>query len=596
MKLWHPKQFLYYHRFSTKAQNIISKIVNVNDSITTEVKYKPWEEVCKIKALSKTSLNNSINNDSITQNQNNNSSNASLNINTTTTTNNNSSIIQDQNEDPSNIFLNKGNGTNSFSKEEDKNKHINISLNALEQTIVITSSDVSSNNSSEMEMKSNSYTKNSKISNNNSSIVLSNHQINEKDADLNSSQNLSFSDLSSNSDKHDRTNDNKNNCNDKISSEAVNNIDTNNLEANGSHHSFSNKSEDVNDTEEVPMIESYYKLPIDIDTYVQELLEELPQFTWKVDGEFIGNCNSFFEYIKINYGYQIHIDDDLLDDIADEDIKLQKYRVSNIPVVFNTKGIPYFENIPHLSETTNNVSIDYSKRKNTHLTIKTFRRNLLNALDDVIYNDYVNKASHLNDIHPESRGYSELEIDSEDMDESIANEDNKYSDSDSRSENNEKVRMPVHRYHRYLNNEKNLENTEENSGNRIISSYENKKLVTPMNSKYSPSSTKFETNKNNFNIEKISERSDYPVEETINEDNNNITSEENNLNKQNIKEEINDKEINNKLDNLEINEQLNNKEINKQINNYDIDEKINMKNEVIQTKEEITEEITENNN
>jgi len=55
----------------------------------------------------------------------------------------------------------------------------------------------------------------------------------------------------------------------------------------------------VNDTEEVPMIESYYKLPIDIDTYVQELLEELPQFTWKVDGEFIGKRRKKKYLIKI---------------------------------------------------------------------------------------------------------------------------------------------------------------------------------------------------------------------------------------------------------------------------------------------------------
>jgi len=67
----------------------------------------------------------------------------------------------------------------------------------------------------------------------------------------------------------------------------------NSLDKNESHHSSfvsSNSNEQIENEEgeEKVMIESYYTLPDEIDVYIQELLEEFPQFTWKVDGEFIG--------------------------------------------------------------------------------------------------------------------------------------------------------------------------------------------------------------------------------------------------------------------------------------------------------------------
>jgi len=115
MKLWHPKQYLYFHRFSSKVNDVISKIAEVNDSMTKDIKYKPWEDDHIIN-ISPSSSKLSIHDG-----------------------NTNGSMIQNQEVNSSNISLNKENGDNPLAQEENKSDAINISIDTIQQTIIITS-------------------------------------------------------------------------------------------------------------------------------------------------------------------------------------------------------------------------------------------------------------------------------------------------------------------------------------------------------------------------------------------------------------------------------------------------------------------------
>jgi len=130
--------------------------------------------------------------------------------------------------------------------------------------------------------------------NNNSNVKNSN-------SNINNSKNSSFDDL--NIDEHDIE---SNTLNSKINvmnnyntSEKNNNMDENsktNINNNtainntpiqdgiNSSNACGNNDIDFNENKN----ETYYKLPNEIDIHIQSILEELPQFTWKVDGEFIG--------------------------------------------------------------------------------------------------------------------------------------------------------------------------------------------------------------------------------------------------------------------------------------------------------------------
>jgi len=122
MKLWHPQRFLYYHKFSSRVHKAIENIVELNDSMSSDIKYKPWEEVVKEpKPLS---------------------SEASLKSQSSIKSN----LLSQENIDPQNTEEN----SNEKSEENlqkslssvDKNKIINVSLDAEKQTIVISTEDL----------------------------------------------------------------------------------------------------------------------------------------------------------------------------------------------------------------------------------------------------------------------------------------------------------------------------------------------------------------------------------------------------------------------------------------------------------------------
>ncbi|OUM63098.1 hypothetical protein PIROE2DRAFT_61489 [Piromyces sp. E2] len=648
MKLWHPQRFLYYHRLSTKVHKAISKIVEVNDSMPTEIKYKPWEILeSSIKSQSK-----------------------SKSIIKENSKDNNNIDNKDNNVAASNVNINNENHTisNSPSKDDDKNKIINISLDTLKQTIVISTEDIplsSSNNNSKDKVKvednkdttndldisnkqnssvslfsenenidideendlidnekeNNDNKTNDEIINENKDSYVNNSNEDKSNVDnsndnINKSENSSFDDL--NLDDHDvesniynskisimdkmkimdkiNTMDKLNALGDNNNKEEVDNSDNNNVSVKENVYASYTKNDTIpNDIE----IESYYKLPMEVDIHIQSLLEELPQFTWKVDGEFIGDCDSFFEYIKNSYGYQIHMDDDMLEDIANEDINIQKYHDLNVPVVFSTSNDLYFKNIPHLSETTNNVSLDYIKKNGTHLTIKKFRHHLNNTLDDIKYDDYINKAYYKKDYSSGSLNYSDLEIDSEDLDELI-NDDNYIDENDKE----DYIRSPICRYHRYV-----IDGNGNTAGS--ISHYSNESLITPVNSKYTPS-TKPQSNSNPKNDKgdvespEINKTDNIDNNDTITNDNtiNNIDNSNNvdnvnnynnivNNNTDNEEDDINysykgeNSFANDDLNNTQLSEQLSNNEVIEQIENPDNINEVN--------KDDIVEEIVTEN-
>jgi len=283
------------------------------------------------------------------------------------------------------------------------------------------------------------------------------------------------------------------------------------------------------------------------------------------------------------------MDDDILDDIADEDIKIQKYLALNIPVVFSTTGNPYFKKIPHLSETSDNITINYSKRNNRHLTIKSFRHRLTNTLEDIKYDDYVNKVSFSSSVlQSGSLGYSELEIDSEDLDEFANNDDDDdYSDEDDEKDN---IRMPNRRYHRYMDGCKKSPSTFNESP---------ESLITPVNSKYTPS-TKPQSNALPTEENIIKNIMETP-EEQINlgdtgntiEDNAVPEDEDYTYQEENLSDN-NDQLSNDQLSNDEIEEEING---NNGENNDQLESTVEPPNEIeeeIVTKdnEEVTEQVT----
>jgi len=236
----------------------------------------------------------------------------------------------------------------------------------------------------------------------------------------------------------------------------------------------------------------------------------------------------------------------MLDEIANEDIKIQKYLSLNVPVVFSTTGSPYFKKIPHLSETSDNITINYSKKNNRHLTIKSFRHHLSNTLDDIKYDDYVNKASYNSELPSGTLDYSDLEIDSEDIDEYANNEEDNYSSDDNSNEN---IRMPIRRYHKFMNENKNTQETSPNIPNESPES-----LITPENSKCTPS-TKQQSN-TNLLVETIEGQMDQEDINNIIEDNSTPGIEEDINNS--YKEETFSENGNNNQENDEIAEEINN--------------------------------------
>ena len=157
MKLWHPQRFLYYHRLSTKVHKAISKIVEVNDSMPLNIKYKPWEILEKnniTESKSKSIVKeNSKDNNSI-NNSNDNSIASNTNINNEKNDESNTNINNEKNTlSDTNINNEKNALSNSPSKVNDKNKIINISLDTVKQTIVISTEDIplTSNNINEEE-------------------------------------------------------------------------------------------------------------------------------------------------------------------------------------------------------------------------------------------------------------------------------------------------------------------------------------------------------------------------------------------------------------------------------------------------------------
>jgi len=228
-----------------------------------------------------------------------------------------------------------------------------------------------------------------------------------------------------------------------------------------------------------------------------------------------------------------------------------------MPVVFSTDGKPYFNRIPHLSETSNNVLFDYSKNKENNYSIKKFRRSLKNILDDIEYDDFVNKAYCSTEIISESVGHSELSITSEDIDESINGEENKYSDEENEDDDLENcIRAPIHRYHKYLDEFKGNENA---AGGNLVSTNKTENLTTTMN--YTTTSNKifkvtsedafFKEIKNFENMEKD------PV---------NLMMDEQPFNEEDI-EKMGHEEIKEQLDTEDVNEKINNEEIKEQLDN-----------------------------
>jgi len=297
----------------------------------------------------------------------------------------------------------------------------------------------------------------------------------------------------------------------------------------------------------------------------------------------------------------------MLEDIADEDIKIQKYNRMDVPVVFSTSEDPYFKNIPHLSETTNNVSLDYAKKNGTHLTIKKFRHLLNNTMDDIKYDDYINKTYYKKNYSSESLNYSDLEIDSEDLDEIVNNDDNYYYEN----EKEDYIRSPVRRYHKYVidGNGNTADSTQSSDDN----------LITPVNSKYTPS-TKPQTDENMMNGTDNVEHQEESIEDKPEIEKNNYANNNDNVNNNNTKNiDNNNNDDNNVINNNttneddeinysykgennsdsgdmndQLNEQLSNDEITEQIDNSDniIDEK--NKNDI--NKDEIVEDIVTENN
>jgi len=284
-----------------------------------------------------------------------------------------------------------------------------------------------------------------------------------------------------------------------------------------------------------------------------------------VDGEFIGDCNSFFDYIKNSYGYQIHIEDDILEDIAEEDIKIQNYLSTNIPIVSNTNGIPYFKDIPHLSETYNNVPMEYTKKNNKHCTLKKLRHRLNNTIDEVKYEDFINKNYFNNDIRSRSVSSTNLEIDSVDLNDYDNNSTDYEYDDDNEKDN---IRVPEPRYHKFMDNHRNTHDT---------SSTSQESLITPMNSKYTPS-TKPQSKANPLNQEEeegekeeqeqeiILDSPDYSKpnddEDKINDDQNIDEEEDEMYYTYNNQNDIEEEDKNDQLNEVEddIDEQINNEE------------------------------------
>ncbi|ORX59078.1 hypothetical protein BCR36DRAFT_87585 [Piromyces finnis] len=668
MKLWHPKRFLYYHRLSTKVQKAISKIVEVNDLMTTDIKYKPWEllENCQSTSLKSESLIKENSKKSISSRPSKSkslikeNSKKSISSSSSRTPSKSKSLIKENSKKSINSnsipSLNENNEENALSKspskDDDKNKIINISLDTVKQTIVISTEDILqssdtnlSNEKPKPEDNNNDIINNNEniMKTNNSSVSLfsddqtesldslanedddtttsnnnnngddngnNNSNNDEGDNDNNSriistgnnGSNISFSKSNSNSssfsDLNLDDNDNDNNINTMNINQATNEIqrDSSNNNNNNNNNNFAEgdsapSSNNENKSDKIPN-ESYYILPYEVDVHIQSILEELPQFTWKVDGEFIGNCDSFFKYIENNYGYQIQMDEDLIEEIADEDVNTQKYNVSDIPIIFSTSNDQYFKNIPRLSEISNSLSNDYIKKHKTHIAIKKFRHHLKNTIDDIKYEDYINKTYNNKDYSSGSLNYSDLEIDSEDLDEhENGNNENGYNNYDDDTKE-DYIRSPVRRYHKYVN---------DGNGNSA-SNYSNDSLLTPMNSKYTPSTKPQSKNENTENVQYNDDTIESPEEHVMDE--NEINKEEN-MDNNNNDEEIEysykadlSSDVDDSNDNKEIhlNEQFSDDddEIIEQIDDTETANMVNMVDEV--DKGDIEEDIIKESN